>query len=66
MAPECWFNSQVLRNIFHKKQLSVKTGRDVSESRSPVTAVTAVGEIRAYGPSPRIATLALGIGSGAW
>jgi len=50
MTPECWFNSQVLRNIFHKKQLSMKTGRDVIGSLIPVTAVTGSTEVRPYPP----------------
>jgi len=66
MAPEFLFNSQVLRNTVHKKQPSVKTGRDVTGSHSPVTAVTGSGEIRPYALSPRIAKFVSGTGSGVW
>jgi len=65
MTPECLFNSSVPRNIFQKKQLAVKTGHNVSESHSPVTAVTGSGEIRPYAPSSAIARIASGIGKGA-
>lgn len=64
MTPEYWFNSLVLRTTSRKKLLSVKTGRDVIGSRSPVTAVTTSSEIRPYAPSLPIAKFASGIGSG--
>lgn len=64
MTPEYWFNSQVLRNTFHKKQLAVKTGRHVSASHNPVTAVTAHCDDRHY--APRIAAIASGAARGLW
>jgi hypothetical protein len=66
MTPEYLFNSQVLRNIFQNQRLAVKTGRDVSASPSPVTAVTSPGEIRPYALSFRIAKFTSGIGIGSW
>jgi hypothetical protein len=64
MIPECWFNSQVLRNTFHKKQLAVKTSRHVSASHNPVTAVTDYGDDRHY--APRSAAIASGTARGLW
>jgi hypothetical protein len=64
MTPEYPFNSQVLRNIFLNKQLTVKTARDVTGSHSAVTAVTASCDVRPY--APRIAEMASGTGRGSW
>jgi hypothetical protein len=62
MTPEYLFNSKVLPNILQNKQLAVKTGHDVSESRGPVTAVTASSEVRPY--APRFSEMASGTGRG--
>lgn len=64
MTPEYWFNPQVLRNVFHKKQLAVKTGRNVTASPSAVTAVTASCEVQPY--IAPIAEIASGTGRGPW
>jgi hypothetical protein len=66
MALEYSFNSVVLQNTFQEKPLAVKTGRDVSGSRNPVTAVTASSEIQPYHAPPRLAEIASRTVRGAW
>jgi len=64
MTLEFQFNSNISQDISHKKQLGVKSGRNVSESLRSVTVVTASGEIRPY--APRMPETDSGAGRGPW